>query len=158
MRDMRALIQRVKWAKVKTSQETVASIGQGLLVLLGFSGEDTATLPETREWSRFLSKIVALRIFPDGKGKMNLSLEDVQGEVLVVSQFTLYADCRKGNRPSFSRTAPPREAEALFDRFVFDLQARCTQRVDQGQFGAEMEVSLCNWGPVTIWLDSQEMN
>ncbi len=157
MRDMRALIQRVKWANVETGQETVASIGQGLLVLLGFSGEDSATLPETREWSRFLSKIVALRIFPDGKGKMNLSLEDVQAEVLVVSQFTLYADCRKGNRPSFSRSAPPKEAQALFDRFVSDLQAICTQQVDQGEFGAEMKVSLCNWGPVTIWLDSQEM-
>mgnify|MGYP006293008807 CR=1 FL=1 len=157
MRDMRALIQRVRWAKVEIAQKTVASISQGLLVLIGFSGLESASLPRTTVWAKFLGRTVNLRLFPDTQGKTNLSLEDVQGELLVVPQFTLYADCRRGNRPSFGQAAPPETAEWLFERFVADVQAMCSQRVDQGRFGADMDVSLCNWGPVTIWLDSEAM-
>jgi len=136
----------------------VASIDQGLLVLLGFERMETEKLPEDRTWSKFLNKIVAMRIFPDSDGRTNLSLRDVHGEILVVPQFTLHAQCRKGNRPSFTQAAPPETARTLFQRFVSDLKGMCSQRVDQGMFGAEMDVSLCNWGPVTIWLDSDELS
>jgi D-tyrosyl-tRNA(Tyr) deacylase len=154
---MRALIQRVKWAMVETGGATVAGIDKGLLVLLGFDRMETASLPEDRRWSRFLNKIVAMRVFPDSLGRTNLSLKDVQGQILVVPQFTLYAQCQRGNRPSFTQAAPPETARLLFERFLSDIRAMCSQEVGQGEFGAEMDVSLCNWGPVTIWLDSDEL-
>jgi D-tyrosyl-tRNA(Tyr) deacylase len=142
---------------VETGGATVASIDRGLLVLLGFDRMETASLPEDRRWSKFLNKIVAMRVFPDSHGRTNLSLKDVQGQILVVPQFTLYAQCQRGNRPSFTQAAPPETARLLFERFLSDLRAMCAQEVGQGEFGLEMDVSLCNWGPVTICLDSDEL-
>ncbi len=147
---MRAIIQRVKEARVDVDGETVGKIGEGMLVLLGAekddSGVDTEYLAE---------KILTLRIFKDGEGKMNLSVSDTGGSLLVVSQFTLYGDCRKGRRPSFDKAAPPEVAEALYEEFVSKLRARGA-RVETGRFRAMMDVHLVNWGPVTLMLDSKK--
>lgn len=147
---MRAIIQRVKEARVDVDGETVGRIGEGMLVLLGAgkddSGVDTEYLAE---------KILTLRIFEDGEGKMNLSVADTGGSLLVVSQFTLYGDCRKGRRPSFDKAAPPEVAEALYEEFVSKLRARGA-RVETGRFRAMMDVHLVNWGPVTLMLDSKK--
>lgn len=147
---MRAIIQRVKEARVDVDGETVGRIGEGMLVLLGAekddSGVDTEYLAE---------KILTLRIFEDGEGKMNLSVSDTGGSLLVVSQFTLYGDCRKGRRPSFDKAAPPEVAEALYEEFVSKLRARGA-RVETGRFRAMMDVHLVNWGPVTLMLDSKK--
>lgn len=147
---MRAIIQRVKEARVDVDGETVGKIGEGMLVLLGAekddSGVDTEYLAE---------KILTLRIFEDGEGKMNLSVSDTGGSLLVVSQFTLYGDCRKGRRPSFDKAAPPEVAEALYEEFVSKLRARGA-RVETGRFRAMMDVHLVNWGPVTLMLDSKK--
>ena len=148
---MRALIQRVSRARVDVDGETIGSIDRGLLVFLGVGQSDTEAQVE-----RLWTKISRLRIFEDAAGRTNLTLADVQGEVLVVSQFTLYASCRKGNRPSFTQAGPPDEAERLYECFV----ARARQdapRVETGSFGAHMHVALDNDGPFTIWLDTDEL-
>ncbi len=143
-------MQRVREASVVVDGATIARIGMGLLVLAGVARDDTA---EDRDW--LARKLVELRIFDDDQGVMNRSVRDVAGEVLAVSQFTLYASTRKGNRPSWSRAAPPEIAAPQFDAFVHAL-AECLGRpVATGRFGANMQVALVNDGPVTIWLDSR---
>lgn len=150
---MRLLIQRVSGARVDVAGRTVGEIGQGLLVLAGFAARGEVE-PGSALWDKMLAKTVDLRIFPDGQDKLNLSLRDCGGELLVVSQFTLYADCRKGRRPSFGPAAGGDAALALYERLVADFEALLPGRVRQGEFGAMMDVSLVNWGPVTIALDS----
>ena len=147
---MRLLVQRVREASVEADGNTVARIGAGLLVLAGIAGDDTA---DDREW--LARKLVELRIFDDDQGVMNRSVLDAGGDVLAVSQFTLYASTRKGNRPSWSRAAPPETAAPQFDAFVATLAARLGRPVATGRFGANMQVALVNDGPVTIWLDSR---
>jgi D-tyrosyl-tRNA(Tyr) deacylase len=139
---MRALVQRVREASVRVGGEEVARIGPGLLVLLGVRRGDTEA-----EADRIAAKLLALRIFEDADGKMNLSVRDTGGEVLCVSQFTLYGDSRKGNRPSFVDAAPPEEAERLYERVRESLAAR------GGVFGARMAVALVNDGPVTLLIE-----
>ena len=148
---MRALLQRVAHASVTVAGEIVGKIDHGLLVLLGVGPDDTAT---DRDW--LLQKIIQLRIFSDDAGKMNLSVQDVGGGILVVSQFTLFADSSKGNRPSFTGAAPPTVGQAGYEDFVAQLRTRFAGVVATGRFGADMQVDLCNDGPVTIWLDSRE--
>ena len=148
---MRAVIQRVSRARVRVAGATSGDIGPGLLVLLGVGRGDTPG-----EADSLLDKIVNLRIFEDGEGKMNLSLREVGGELMVISQFTLYADCRKGRRPSFTDAAPPAEAQNLYDDFVAAARARAF-KVATGVFQAHMEVELVNSGPVTILLDSSKV-
>ncbi len=147
---MRAIIQRVKEAKVDVDGQTVGQIGEGVLVLLGAGKQDTSA-----DADYLVDKILALRIFEDGDGKMNLSVTDTGGSLLVVSQFTLYGDCRKGRRPSFDKAAPPEVAEALYEEFVSKLRARGAN-VETGRFRAMMDVHLVNWGPVTLMLDSKK--
>ena len=145
---MRALLQRVSQAQVTVEGKVVGEIGTGLLILLGVAKPDTAANAEF-----LVDKILNLRIFPDAAGKMNLSLLDIAGELLVVSQFTLYGDCRKGRRPSFDDAAGAEQARALYESFV--AQARLAGvRVETGIFQAHMEVELINDGPVTILFDS----
>ncbi|MGK0618704.1 D-aminoacyl-tRNA deacylase [Meiothermus cerbereus] len=147
---MRAVVQRVSQARVVVAGETVGQIGQGLLVLLGVGRGDT---PDDAAY--LARKIAGLRVFSDEEGKMNLALAEVGGEVLVVSQFTLYGDTRKGNRPSFVGAAPPSEGKRLYERFC-DLLTAQGLHVETGVFQAHMEVHLTNDGPVTLWLDSAE--
>lgn len=147
---MRAVIQRVSRAQVAIDGKTVASIERGLLVLLGVSKPDTAADAEY-----LADKTAGLRIFTDDNGKMNCSLADVNGAVLVVSQFTLYGDCRKGRRPSFDAAAPAEQANALYERYVEALRARGLA-VQTGVFQAMMRVELVNDGPVTLLLDSKK--
>lgn len=148
---MKALIQRVAEASVEVGGERVASIGRGLLVLLGVAHADG---PEDVE--RLARKIPALRIFEDVQGLMNLSVADIGGGVIVVSQFTLYADTRKGNRPSFIEAARPEQAEPLYEALVARLRETLgAERVGTGVFGAEMRVSLVNDGPVTVELRTE---
>lgn len=148
---MKALIQRVAGAAVEVGGERVAEIGRGLLVLLGVAHADG---PEDVE--RLARKIPALRIFEDAQGLMNLSVADIGGGVIVVSQFTLYADTRKGNRPSFIEAARPDQAEPLYDALVARLRETLgADRVGTGVFGAEMRVSLVNDGPVTVELRTE---
>ncbi len=148
---MRALLQRVSHASVTVDGNVVGQIGQGLLVLLGVGQDDSEVQVKT-----LADKIVHLRIFGDDEGKMNRSLLDIGGQALVVSQFTLYADVRKGRRPSFTDAAPPSLAEPLVERFK-DALATYGLKVEGGVFGAYMEVELINSGPVTIWMDSEEL-
>lgn len=148
---MRAVIQRVKRASVEIEGEPVGSIGCGYLILLGVGHEDTEA-----EAVKLWNKIIKLRIFEDEEGKTNLSLADVQGEVLVVSQFTLYADCKKGNRPSFVKAGSPDEANRLYEHFV-SLAKQAVNKVDTGRFGAMMDVSLVNDGPFTLFLDTDHL-
>ena len=147
---MRALLQRVSHASVTVDGKVVSQIGQGLLVLLGVGQGDNEV-----QVKALADKIAYLRIFGDDEGKMNRSLLDIGGEVLVVSQFTLYADTRRGRRPSFTDAAPPSIAEPLVERFK-DAIAAYGLTVADGIFGAYMQVELLNDGPVTIWLDSEE--
>lgn len=147
---MRALLQRSKQASVTVEGEEVGSIDRGLVVLLGVTHEDTEA-----DAAYLADKIAGLRIFEDENGKMNLSVADIGGEVLSVSQFTLYADVRKGRRPNFMAAARPDAAQALYERFNELLRDKGL-RVATGRFGAMMDVSLVNWGPVTIWLDSKD--
>ena len=148
---MRALLQRVSHASVTVDEQVVGQIGQGLLVLLGVGQDDSEVQVKT-----LADKIVHLRIFGDEEGKMNRSLLDIGGEVLVVSQFTLYADVRRGRRPGFTDAAPPSIAEPLVERFKAAIGAYGLTVAD-GVFGAYMEVELLNTGPVTIWMDSEEL-
>ncbi|WP_461208793.1 D-aminoacyl-tRNA deacylase [Desulfocurvus sp. DL9XJH121] len=150
---MRLFVQRVSRARVDVAGETVGAVERGLLVLAGFAAEGEAG-PGGALWNKMLAKVVDLRIFPDAEDKMNLSLRDCDGGLLVVPQFTLYADCRKGRRPSFNQAEGGDAARALFDRLVADFRELLPGRVEQGAFGERMDVSLVNWGPVTILLDS----
>ena len=148
---MRAVIQRVSRASVTVAEERLAEIGQGLVVLLGVAAGDTA-----EDAQKLARKTAEMRIFSDAAGRFNLSLLDVGGEVLVVSQFTLLADTRRGRRPSFSRAAPPEEAEPLVEAFAAALR-KAGIGVGTGRFGAHMLVEIHNEGPVTIVLDSEEL-
>ena len=145
---MRIVLQRVSEASVTVEGEVVSEIGPGLLLLVGVAAGDGEA---QADW--LAEKVAGLRIFSDEEGKMNLSVRDVGGEVLAVSQFTLLADTRKGKRPSFVRAAPPEEAEPLFDHFCERLRASGVGTVETGSFGAMMEVALVNDGPVTIVLE-----
>ncbi len=153
---MRAVLQRVRSASVSVKGRTVGEIGPGIAVLLGFGGSDDPDMVGGPVWNRFVDKLLGLRLFPDAGGPINASLADHGGGILVVSQFTLYADVRKGRRPSFSTAAPPEAARSLYDAFTADLRRRWPD-VAEGEFGADMDVALVNWGPVTIWLDSDEL-
>ncbi|OAG27391.1 D-aminoacyl-tRNA deacylase [Thermodesulfatator autotrophicus] len=148
---MRAVIQRVKQASVVVEGEKIASIGRGFLVLVGVSKEDTS-----KDVDYLARKIVNLRIFEDDQGKLNLSVKDISGEILLVSNFTIYGDCRKGNRPSFDKAAPPELAEKLYLSLAEAVRAEGIS-VKTGKFRAYMEISLINDGPVTILLDSQRV-
>ncbi|MFN5181973.1 MAG: D-aminoacyl-tRNA deacylase [Bacteroidota bacterium] len=147
---MRAVIQRVSKASVTIEEKIHAHIGTGLLVLVGFEGSDNE---EDLDW--MVSKIVNMRIFPDEFGKMNKSVKDVEGEILLVSQFTLFASVKKGNRPSFIQAANPETASKLFQRFYQIIQSEAINEVKVGVFGAHMMVNLLNDGPVTIIADSK---
>jgi D-tyrosyl-tRNA(Tyr) deacylase len=145
---MRAVVQRVSRAKVTVGEETTGAIGAGLLVLLGVAPDDT---PEQARW--LAEKIVGLRIFTDAEDKMNLGLSDVRGAMLVVSQFTLYGDCRKGRRPSFIGAAPPEIAIPLYEEFINTVKSLGVP-VQTGRFGAMMQVELVNDGPVTLIVET----
>ena len=147
---MRLLIQRVSDASVEVSGETVGSIGKGLLVFVGF-GKKSAE----RDIPWMVEKLNGLRIFPDSEGHMNLNIHETSGEILVVSQFTLYGSCQKGRRPSFEPAMPPGEAEMFYDRFVQLLRESFGPTIQTGVFGADMQVSLTNDGPVTFWLERE---
>ncbi|MBQ9155717.1 MAG: D-tyrosyl-tRNA(Tyr) deacylase [Eubacterium sp.] len=148
---MKAVIQRVEEASVTIAGQVTASIGQGYLVLLG-----AAMVDDTDTVKKVAKKMIDLRIFQDDQGKTNLSIEDVGGEILVVSQFTLLADCRKGRRPSFIKAGDPAEAEKLYLEFIEECKKR-VETVRHGDFGADMKVQLVNDGPFTIVLDSEEL-
>jgi len=147
---MRVVLQRVTRAEVRVGGRAVGAIGAGHAVLVGFRAGDG---PGQIEW--MADKVLGIRVFADSEGKMNLSLEDVGGDLLVVSQFTLYGDTTKGRRPSFVAAAAPDEAEALYDDFVRTLRARTARAVETGEFGATMEVELVNDGPVTMLLERE---
>lgn len=145
---MRALIQRVSRASVVCDDGFESSIGQGYLILLGVGADD-----DEETCARLWNKIHKLRIFKDGEGKTNLDLAAVSGGVMIVSQFTLFADTKKGNRPSFIKAAPPEKGEQLYDYFV-QLARKDVAELGTGSFGAEMQISLVNDGPFTLWLDT----
>jgi D-tyrosyl-tRNA(Tyr) deacylase len=147
---MRVVVQRVAEASVTVEGAVVGSAGKGLLLLVGFTPGDTEA-----ELAWMARKVLDLRIFPDEEGKMNRSLGEAGGDILVVSQFTLYGDARKGRRPSFVRAAPPEIAVPLYERFVALLRADAPGSVSEGEFGAMMEVSLVNDGPVTLVLEKE---
>jgi D-tyrosyl-tRNA(Tyr) deacylase len=147
---MRAVVQRVSEASVQVEGRLVSRIGPGLLVLVGVGRDDGES-----DAAFLADKVANLRIFPDAAGQMNLSVLDVKGELLAVSQFTLYGDCRKGRRPGYSDAAPPEQAQPLYERFVSHLRATGLV-VGEGVFRAMMDVSLVNQGPVTLLLDSRK--
>ncbi len=170
---MRILLQRVKHASVSVDEKRVSEVEEGLLALVGFGNMDGPDLPEKKIWRTLIHKVIELRVFPDAQGKTNLSCREYaagveptamvdtqahRGGIILVSQFTLYADCRKGRRPSFHPAAPPEIAAKLFDTFVADMTDAYDGYVGTGIFGAEMDVELCNWGPVTILLDSTQFD
>lgn len=148
---MRFLIQRVSHAEVTVGDTIVGSIQKGFLVFVGVCQNDSREIAD-----KLIKKLLGLRIFEDAEGKTNLSLSDVNGELLIVSQFTLYADCRKGNRPSFVHACDPEHADELYEYILQQCRMNgfC---VEQGQFGADMKVSLLNDGPFTVMLDSSEI-
>lgn len=148
---MRFVVQRVTQASVAVEGETIGQIGRGFLVLVGVSGTDTREIAD-----KMVKKLIGLRIFEDENGKTNLDLHSVNGQLLLISQFTLYADCKKGNRPSFIRAGSPDMADGLYQYII----EKCRQEVpvvEEGRFGADMKVSLLNDGPFTILLDSDEI-
>lgn len=150
---MRALIQRVSEASVTIDDQVKSQIGRGFLILLGVGHEDTEAQAD-----KLWNKISKMRIFDDEAGKTNLSLADIAGDVLVVSQFTLYASCKKGNRPSFTDAGAPDEANRLYEYFVSLVHATDgIANVGTGEFGADMQVALVNHGPFTIWLDTDTL-
>jgi len=155
---MRIVIQRVSDAKVTVADQAVGEISTGLLALVGFGKADTADLSSSPIWKKMLDKMLNLRVFPDDEGKLNKSLIDISGDLMIISQFTLYADCKKGRRPSFTDACHPYIAESLFDRFVDDARKSAPGHVATGEFGAEMHLDFTNWGPVTIILDSDQFN
>jgi len=144
---MKVVLQRVSGASVAVGGEVVGSIGRGYVALLGVGEGDTKERAE-----KMAEKIKKLRIFPDENGKTNLSIEDIDGEILVISQFTLYADCKKGNRPSFTGAGNPELAEELYEYFI-KISEKLFRKVGRGVFGASMQVSLVNDGPFTVLLD-----
>lgn len=148
---MRFLIQRVNEASVSVDGNIVGKIGRGLLVFIGINGQDNTEIAD-----KMVKKLMGLRIFNDENDKINLDLKTVGGELLLISQFTLYADCRKGNRPSFTNAGAPEMANDLY-RYIIDRCRQETAVVEEGSFGAEMKVSLLNDGPFTIYLDSEEI-
>lgn len=148
---MRLFIQRVQQAKVDVDGITIGSIGKGFLVFVGISNSDTKEIAD-----KMLQKLIKLRIFEDENGKTNLDIKQVNGEILLISQFTLYADCRKGNRPSFIKAGAPDAAKALYEYMITEC-AKEIPKTEQGKFGADMKVSLLNDGPFTILLDSEEL-
>lgn len=148
---MRVVIQRVKQASVTVEGSCVGKIGKGLLLLVGIGRDDTQAVVD-----KYIDKIIKLRIFADEQGKTNLSLLDIQGELLAVSQFTLYADCKKGNRPNFLLAADPDKARELYEYFLSSCKNRLG-KVEAGEFGAEMQVELINDGPFTIVLDDRDL-
>ncbi len=164
---MRLLVQRVHSANVcvrtfePEKTEEVARIKAGLLVFVGFGHEDNAQLPQSKIWTSIIDKLLHLRIFPgntpETAHKFQSSVLDYGGEILLVSQFTLYAQCKQGRRPDFLASTAPALAKELFASFVKDVHAALPSRVFSGHFGANMDVSLVNWGPVTIMLDSEEL-
>lgn len=147
---MRFLIQRVNEANVQVDGRMIGEIGKGFLVLVGISGTDTK---ETADW--MIRKLIGLRIFEDENGKVNLDLKTVGGQLLIISQFTLYADCRKGNRPSFVNAGEPQMANELY-QYIIEECRREIETVEEGSFGAEMKVYLVNDGPFTVLLDSDD--
>jgi D-tyrosyl-tRNA(Tyr) deacylase len=149
---VKIVLQRVKYARVSVDGKCVGEIGKGMMILLGVHTDDT-----TREADFLVDKCVDLRIFSDDQDKMNLSLADIDGEVLVVSQFTLYGNCSKGRRPSFIEAAPPQKGNELYSWFVEKMKTRC-RKVATGIFGAKMDVELCNDGPVTLVLEKINMS
>lgn len=146
---MRLVIQRVLHAEVQVDGNTIGKIGKGLLVFVGAGQDDTKEIAD-----KYLRKLLGLRIFEDENGKTNLSLKDVDGELLIVSQFTLYANCKKGNRPSFNEAGEPHMAEALYE-YMIDEAKKSVPVVEHGEFGADMKVSLLNDGPFTVILDEK---
>jgi D-tyrosyl-tRNA(Tyr) deacylase len=148
---MRAVIQRVSSSEVRINNESVGKINHGLNVLLGIKDDDTEA-----DMDYIINKLVNLRIFEDADGKMNRSILDVDGELLLVSQFTLYGDCRKGRRPGFTRSGPVDQAEEKYAIFVDKLKSQPIKKIETGCFQAEMEVSIVNDGPVTLLLDSEK--
>lgn len=148
---MRLVVQMVKNARVEVEGELVGRIGEGLLLLLGVKGDDSL-----EDVDYLVGKVLGLRIFQDHEGKMNLSIMDKGGEILVVPQFTLYGDCKKGRRPSFDEAAPMQLAIKLYDLFVEEMKKK-GMRVETGKFGAFMDVNLTNSGPVTLLLDSKKV-
>lgn len=153
---MRFLVQRVKEASVSVDSQVIGKIGQGFLVFAGISGQDIAEGLSQKIADKMVKKLIGLRIFKDENGKTNLDLKSVGGQLLMISQFTLYADCRKGNRPSFVNAAPPEEANALY-RYMIEKCRQEIEVVEEGSFGADMKVSLLNDGPFTVILDSDEL-
>lgn len=147
---MRVVIQRVKGASVNIKGETFSTIGGGLLILVGIEEIDNT---EDIDW--LCKKIIDLRVFADDEGKMNLSVKEIDGEILVISQFTLYASTKKGNRPSYIKAARPEIAIPLYENFITALSARLSKCIKTGVFGADMQVSLINDGPVTICIDTK---
>lgn len=148
---MKFVIQRVTQASVTVEQQVIGKIGKGFLVLIGVSREDNQEVAD-----KLVKKLLGLRIFEDSQGKTNLSLQDVSGELLLVSQFTLYADCKKGNRPSFTNAGAPDTANELYEYII----SKCKEQipvVETGSFGADMKVELLNDGPFTIILDSRDL-
>lgn len=148
---MKFVIQRVKHAQVAVDGEIIGKIGQGFLVLIGISNEDTKEIAD-----KMIKKLIGMRIFSDKNDKINLSLESVKGELLLISQFTLYADCKKGNRPSFINAGAPDMANALYE-YIIEESKKQVPIVETGSFGADMKVELLNDGPFTIILDSKEL-
>lgn len=146
---MRLVIQRVLHAAVQVDGNTIGKIGKGLLVFVGAGQDDTKEIAD-----KYLRKLLGLRIFEDENGKTNLSLKDVDGELLIVSQFTLYANCKKGNRPSFIEAGEPHMAEALYE-YMIEEAKKSVPVVEHGEFGADMKVSLLNDGPFTVILDEK---
>jgi len=145
---MKIIVQRVLSASVAVNQKTVSEIKKGYLLLVGIGAGDS-----TEDVQRLVSMVMKIRIFPDAEGKMQHSITEVGGEILVVSQFTLLANFSKGNRPSFHDAAKPEQAKPLFDAFVEGLRVQCGSKILTGVFGADMQVSLCNDGPVTMILE-----
>ena len=148
---MRAVVQRVISSSVTVDKNKIAEIGRGLNVLLAVAGED-----DEKKAEYLAKKIIQLRVFPDENGKMNLSIQDVDGEILVISQFTLYGDCRKGNRPSYTRSAPAEKAKALYEYFVSYIKSNYDITVKTGEFQADMKVDILNDGPVTLIVESRD--
>ena len=146
---MKLVIQRVKESNLKIDGNNFSSIGNGMVILIGISKED-----DTRKLKKIVTKLSNLRIFNDEFGKMNKNINDIKGEILVVSQFTLYADIKKGNRPSFTNAAKPIIAINIYQKFIDELQAVINTKIKTGQFGADMKIELINDGPVTIILEN----
>jgi D-tyrosyl-tRNA(Tyr) deacylase len=148
---MKFLIQRVTSAEVEVNTQVIGQIQKGFLVFIGIGQNDTKQIAD-----KMIKKMLQLRIFEDENGKTNLSLSDVKGEILLVSQFTLYANCKKGNRPSFIEAGAPKQSEELYEYIISEVSKQVTN-TQCGEFGADMKVSLINDGPFTIWLDSNEL-